>query len=88
MYTKAGALAANALVRYSVLDSPPSFGDGQVAVGVEFAYTNVSGEWSIAVPQGACLRMRIDVSSLDEYATVPAEASADFEALSRSRWIW
>lgn len=88
VYTPAGVLAANALVRYQILDNPPAFGDGQVSAGVEFAYTNGSGVWSVGVPQGACIRVRIDVSALDEYATVPAEATADFESLSRSRWIW
>ena len=79
----AGAARARALVRARVLDDDAGSVRSGVAVSIEAVttVTDAAGAWSIALPQGASVRVELPAAGVDHVGTLPAAATVAFDVL-------
>lgn len=95
LYTAAGAALEGRLVRIRVLPSdsmeeallgyPPSDAIVTTTTDPQEVESGASGSWSIAVPQGAVIRVEIPAMQVDHVGTVPSESTATLDDLGLYR---
>lgn len=82
----AGAAKARALVRARVLDDDAGSVRSGVAVSIEAVttVTDAAGAWSIALPQGASVRIELPAAGVDHVGTMPETSTVAFDVLFQS----
>ena len=95
LYTAAGAALEGRLVRFRILPNdsaeeallgyPPSDAVMTTSTDPQEVESGSSGAWSIAVPQGAVIRVEIPALQIDHIGTVPAASTATLDDLGLYR---
>jgi hypothetical protein len=75
---------SGALVRARIVSSTPPVvaGDGTASGEPVVTYTDTSGAWTLALPQGLSVWIEIPAAGVDHTFTVPSSSTATFGALT------
>ena len=78
-----GTAWPRAIVRARILDGGRGLVRDGVAVGLGTVtvLTGISGEWAVALPQGARIRVEIPAAGVDHVGLLPSSSAVTFDVL-------